>query len=389
MVVEVGASSASRANREQPVDLNHTAAAATGRHDAATTTGARQRAEPASKSPRGGADASERASLLAEIATEHKALQAQLAEYLEQSERFSQLQLQLEQAAAKQRKRLAEYRKTLPVQREAQASSADDRRLSVPPEVDEADAFLRNRVSATLPRYGGLFVRLFVGSVNVRFLDKRTRLSYKQEYEHFKQQTAPMLVVASLVCLVWTSSRWPSLLLQLFIAYYYSTLALRENILVVNGSNIRQWWRLHHFLSLALAMVVLTWPDGEAYADFRGEIHFLGLYLSLLQIMQARYQMARLYTLRSLGKAGELDVANTDSSAQLHWGTSMYTLLPFILIGHGLQLWTGVRALQVYLRYPRVLQALLGGALVLITFLGNFLTTIRTLRDKVLKGAPS
>lgn len=238
-------------------------------------------------------------------------------------------------------------------------------------------------VDRLLPSDGGLFVRAFLGSLDVRFIDKKTRLTFKSEYERFKQHTAPTLVVASLLCLVWTRSRWPSLLLQLYIAFYYSALALRENVLVVNGSNIKLWWRLHHMLSLALATCVLTWPDGAAYAESRFAVHFLGLYMSLLQILQARYQMARLYTLRSLGKAGELDVANTDSSAQLHWSASMRTLVPFIVVGHGVQLWAALRAFNVFRRHPGVVQALLCGVLIFATFVGNLLTTARTLREKV------
>ena len=35
---------------------------------------------------------------------------------------------------------------------------------------------------------------------------------------------------------------------QLWLLYYYTTLSLRENILLANGSNIMQWWILHHYV---------------------------------------------------------------------------------------------------------------------------------------------
>ncbi|BAM79918.1 hypothetical protein, conserved [Cyanidioschyzon merolae strain 10D] len=316
-------------------------------------------------------------------------LEKTVNEYGSLIERYTKLQQQLCQLAAKQQKRLVHLERTLANQRETMRprNNSPDLRQETRAVLERSRKLLRERVEPLLPSDGGWFVRLFLGTINVRFMDKRTRLSFKREYEQFKQQTAPALVIASVVCLLWTSSRWPSLLLQMFIAYYYSALALRESVLVANGSNIRRWWRLHHYLSLVLAVVVLTWPDGEAYAEFRGEIHFLGLYLSLLQILQARYQMSRLYTLRSLGKAGELDVANTDSPAQLHWGANMSLLLPAILVAHALQAWTAVRAFQVYFKYPRVAQALLGGTITLITCIGNVVTTFRTLREKaVLSG---
>jgi TMPIT-like protein len=36
--------------------------------------------------------------------------------------------------------------------------------------------------------------------------------------------------------------------------------ALRENILKANGSNIRTWWVVHHYLSIAVSLVLLLWP---------------------------------------------------------------------------------------------------------------------------------
>ena len=50
--------------------------------------------------------------------------------------------------------------------------------------------------------------------------------------------------------------------------YYYVSLALRENILRVNGSNIRPWWITHHYLSSFMSIVLLTWPEGENYNKF-------------------------------------------------------------------------------------------------------------------------
>ena len=36
---------------------------------------------------------------------------------------------------------------------------------------------------------------------------------------------------------------------QLWLLYYYTTLALRENILLANGSDILHWWIYHHLVS--------------------------------------------------------------------------------------------------------------------------------------------
>ena len=57
---------------------------------------------------------------------------------------------------------------------------------------------------------------------------------------------------------------------QLWLTYYYITLALREHILKVNGSNINAWWIAHHYIAILLSAIVLTWDcDTPAYTvDF-------------------------------------------------------------------------------------------------------------------------
>ncbi|KAK4532581.1 hypothetical protein CCYA_CCYA13G3438 [Cyanidiococcus yangmingshanensis] len=383
MVVQVGASQGLSA--EQRPALSRENAAGASQDGVRTTLGlAAAGASATTQSANQVAEPSSADSELLELERTNTELEKLAGDFGSLADRYTKLQQQLGQLATKQQKRLGYLERTIAERRRGPREDAGGHQ-ETKASIERSKKLLRERVDPLLPSDGGWFVRLFLGTINVRFMDKRTRLTFKREYEQFKQHTAPALVIASVICLVWTSSRWPSLLLQLFIAYYYSALALRESVLVANGSNIRRWWRLHHYLSLILAVVVLTWPDGEAYAEFRGEIHFLGLYLSLLQILQARYQMSRLYTLRSLGKAGELDVANTDSPAQLHWGANMSLLLPAILVGHALQAWTAVRAFQVYFKYPRVAQALLGGMITLITCIGNVVTTIRTLRAKAVK----
>lgn len=111
---------------------------------------------------------------------------------------------------------------------------------------------------------------------------------------------------------------------QAWLLYYYVTLALRENILNVNGSFIKPWWILHHYVSIgtssllspspplslrlththslspsaslfshlpsvsladalfctAMSLTILTWPDtSESYKLFLQQF----LYFSLLQ----------------------------------------------------------------------------------------------------------
>lgn len=45
-----------------------------------------------------------------------------------------------------------------------------------------------------------------------------------------------------------------------WVAYFYLAVALRECVLLVNGSQIRPWWVQHHYWSAACALVMLALP---------------------------------------------------------------------------------------------------------------------------------
>jgi len=236
-------------------------------------------------------------------------------------------------------------------------------------------------VSALEPATGGRFAQLFLGMINVRFARRKERVAFKQEYERLKLTLAPCFVVASAACLFLPAMRWLHMLLQLSLVYYYVSLALRENILRANGSNIKRWWIIHHYMTLAQGVVLLTWQPGPSYGLFSPRLHMFGVYNAVLQILQTRYQMARLYALRSLGRVGEMDVASSDGT-QIHWSESMRFLIGFILLGHGMQLYLAVALARIWRLYPSEVHAGLCGALFLATFVGNFVTTLRVLREK-------
>ncbi len=45
-----------------------------------------------------------------------------------------------------------------------------------------------------------------------------------------------------------------------WLAYFYLAMALRENVLVMNGSSIRSWWIQHHYWSAATVLLLLSLP---------------------------------------------------------------------------------------------------------------------------------
>jgi hypothetical protein len=285
------------------------------------------------------------------------------------------------QSAELQRALLELHSKQDAFERNVQAQS---RVLKNFPRTGSSVIALRKRLAQArlfTPARGGFFVELFVGEINVRFVRKKERLAFKADYERLKQRLAPFFVVLCIACLLFEENRWLHMILQLALTSYYITLAIRENILRINGSNIKSWWIIHHYVTIMQGVLLLTWPNGASYARFRTGLHYFGLYNAVLQIFQTRYQIARLYTLRSLGMVGEMDVASSDST-QIHWSESMQLLLPLIALGHVLQLFQAVSLFRIYYWSPHELQILLLGILFSTNFIGNVRTTAVVVMEK-------
>jgi len=172
-------------------------------------------------------------------------------------------------------------------------------------------------------------------------------------------------------------------LFQLLLTYFYLSLAFRENVLRVNGSNIQSWWIWHHYLSIFLTLTLTTWPETDTYVAFRAQFYIYAAYSGMVQIMQYRYQRQRLYVLTSLGQASVMDVANSDS-AQIVVERSFAFLLPFIFLGHSMQLYNSfvlfsrARAAEWAIEW----QAVTVGALFLVLALGNIQAMIVVIRNK-------
>jgi hypothetical protein len=45
-----------------------------------------------------------------------------------------------------------------------------------------------------------------------------------------------------------------------WLCYFYVAMALRESVLLVNGSHIRPWWISHHIWSAAGSLLMLSLP---------------------------------------------------------------------------------------------------------------------------------
>lgn len=121
--------------------------------------------------------------------------------------------------------------------------------------------------------------------------------------------------------------------------YLYTALALRENVLKVNGSSIRPWWIHHHYWSIATCMILLTLPvDSPAVQVCVKKFLWWSAFQGGLMLLQNRYQRRRMYTRIALGKNSAMDVVSGESSGGQGQLLILYPLLFALQI---LEIWIG------------------------------------------------
>ncbi|XP_050557499.1 transmembrane protein 120 homolog isoform X3 [Spodoptera frugiperda] len=218
---------------------------------------------------------------------------------------------------------------------EKKGVTKDDRVANLEKEIMKRKAMLRE-INATLPKQNSLYLRIILGNVNVSILNKNDKFKYKDEYEKFKlilSAIAFVLAVANL----YIDFRPLQLILLFLLVWYYCTLTIRESILKVNGSRIKGWWRLHHFISTVVAGILLIWPQNEPWNLFRHTFMWFIAYISVVQYMQFRYQSGVLYRLKALGARHNMDITIEGFHSWMWRGLSY--LLPFLFGGYVFQLY--------------------------------------------------
>ncbi|XP_057479324.1 uncharacterized protein LOC130766683 isoform X1 [Actinidia eriantha] len=238
----------------------------------------------------------------------------------------------------------------------------------------------------------GRFLSMFLGPINVRATRKDVKLKVKEEYNSFRDRTAFLFLFFPSLLLVLRSWIWdgclPALPVQLYQAwllFLYIGLALRENILRVNGSGIRPWWIYHHYFAMAMALISLTWEierEPDCAQKQRGVQLFLqwAIMQGVAMLLQNRYQRQRLYTRIALGKAGRMDVV---------WGETagvegqLWLLAPILFILQGFEAYIGMLLLKIALvGVVSEWQVITCGILLIIMAVGNFANTVETLVAK-------
>ncbi|KAG9393102.1 TMPIT-like [Carpediemonas membranifera] len=246
-------------------------------------------------------------------------------------------------------------------------------------------------IRGRMPVRGGFPLSPIIGSVNVR-LSPSERIAFKQAYEQWKFKAAMFLIAALLVTLVVPVL---DILSTTLLFAFYIIITLRESILTRNGSRIRFWWRAHHYLSSFAAFILVTWcsVDCAVWRDIRCPVLSFMIYVFIVQILQTRYQLSRLYTLTALDRAHVMDTTNAET-IQYRRGVSMPILLPFLWIAHGWQFLIGYRCAiawgsrmllafnDPYVSAPQWQGVIIAGSFMLLA-IGNIYTTLHTVVRRV------
>ncbi|TQD86827.1 hypothetical protein C1H46_027591 [Malus baccata] len=268
---------------------------------------------------------------------------------------------------------------------------------------------------------GGRFLRMFLGPINVRSSSKDIRLKVKEEYNgyrvrntsycfmllsqvafdfgidiyaelHITDRTALLFLFfpAALLTLrtwIWDGClpAFPVQAYQAWLLFLYTGLALRENILRVNGSDIRPWWIYHHYCAMFMALVSLTWEikgQPNCSQKQRGVQFFLqwAMMQGVAMLLQNRYQRQRLYTRIALGKAKRMDVV---------WGETagvdgqLWILCPILFILQGFEAYVGIQLLTTaFIGIASEWQVSFCGVLLILMAVVNFVNTVETLMVK-------
>lgn len=261
---------------------------------------------------------------------------------------------------------------------------------------------IKERIRAlknVVPETRSFFCRLLLGRVNLKVWNAGERDRLRDEYHKFKLRTNVLFVMLPLIVLsahyylrfVWADTHWMNILHQLWLLYFYISLALRENILLVNGSNIHPWWIYHHYIAAFGSVMLITWPNTTTYARIAPYWQFFLLYQGFVQGLQLLYQQRRDYANRALGRTQRMDVSFSETLTE--FPKELVLLVPFVILAHLWQVTLGFFLLNIvfmemdpmhtyWTAYREEVQCFVCGVLAVFLGLGNMLTTFNTLWNK-------
>ncbi|KAJ8924778.1 hypothetical protein NQ315_000931 [Exocentrus adspersus] len=311
-----------------------------------------------------------------ELTTDFKQLEVDNKRYLQQLEELTTVQKKCLSHIAHQRYRIGVISKGI---KELSKQNVDKEKITeLKNNIMKRKAQLYE-IEQTLPKPNGVYLKIILGNVNVSILNKEEKFKYKDEYEKFK---LILSIIGIFMAVLNFCVRFRPLELSyiFLLVWYYCTLTIRESILKVNGSRIRGWWRLHHFLSTVAAGILLIWPDNETWSHFRNQFMMFNIYISLVQYLQFRYQRGVLYRLKALGERHNMDITIEGFHSWMWRGLSF--LLPFLFFGYLFQLYNAYTLFLLSYRENTTWHVPVLSFMFFVLFVGNTLTTISVIPSK-------
>ncbi|MES1922310.1 hypothetical protein MHBO_003817, partial [Bonamia ostreae] len=238
-----------------------------------------------------------------------------------------------------------------------------------------------------VPSYDSFFLNSLLGKINLRVLNMEDKLNMKNQYHSFKSKTAIVSIILPLLHLVFNFGWAYKLAHQLWIVYLYTSLALREHILCLNGSKIQSWWIYHHYISAVVAFVTITIPPHLQEEGIYYQISKLIVLQGLVMFMQYLYQSKRQYARVATGKAKPFDVALSETLVEApNRRRILLVLVPMLISCYGCEIYMGASiTLFGVLRAGWNIQVLLVGVLLVSMGVGNGFTLFSVLYKKRIK----
>lgn len=248
------------------------------------------------------------------------------------------------------------------------------------------------------PEKKSVFMRFIVGKIQLKQFFEKDKLTLRDEYNKFRVRAAMIYVLFPLVVLffhyylrfVWKDTHWINVFFQLWVLYYYISMAVRENTLAENGSNIKNWWIYHHYLAAMATVVLLVWPATSLYEAYVPYLTTFAFYNGIVMNVQNYYHKTREYANRALGNIKNLDITYPETITEVP--KELLVLLPFLFIAQVWEIWLGLSLLKTFLfqtnvekswtEYREELQIFSTGVLQLTMGVGNMVVTIQTIQKK-------
>lgn len=316
-----------------------------------------------------------------ELSNEYKSLETTNSSYLDLLENLEVQQEQCTKQIKHQRYRMQQISKNIKQYTKSKKITREesDKLAELNKNILKRKAQL-HEIEQGLPQKNSLYLNIILGDVNVSILNRSDKVRYKDDYEKFKLILNMIGLSLSFLNIV-VNYRALELAFIFLLVWYYCTLTIRESILKVNGSRIKGWWRLHHFISTASAGVLLVWPQGEPWQLFRTQFMYFNVYISLVQYMQFGYQKGVLYRLKALGERHDMDITIEGFHSWMWRGLSF--LIPFLFIGYIFQAYNAWTLYKLTEHPDATWQIAVLSILFLVLFIGNTTTTMLVIPQKL------